>query len=316
MQYKEGTRTFLGISDLYQVDGLSGESSNIISSSEETMLSPKECEITIEELLVERFRRYFETKGRRSRRIYTRKTGALRGPYITYIIPKDPKDVKDVAFDATIKAHILRLIARRGRKIKLPLKLSLEDIREKVRRSPVPRLIIFILDLSGSMTSLQRISLAKGALKSIIRWVYICKDIISLIVFKKNEARVLVEPTRNYYKVFTILDTLSTGGRTPLSHALLKAYSMIKMFRLKHKNAPVYMILVTDGKANVPLVEGNDIEFELKELCSKITALRKVNAIIIDTRAEYEVRIGCDYMNLLINSLKAKRIFLPPSTLT
>ncbi|RLF24109.1 MAG: magnesium chelatase [Thermoprotei archaeon] len=245
---------------------------------------------------------------RASRRSYIKKVGGKMGVYITYMVPKDVKKVDDIAVDATIRAAVLRMI---GWKVKAPpIKVSDEDIRERVRRRPVSHLIILILDSSGSMAALRRIELAKGILWNLAKRAYIDKDYVSLIVFRRNHAKILVEPTRNYKRVMLELERVPTGGKTPLSHALLEAYRLIKREKIKNKDLQVSLIIVTDGKANVPLNPSGSIEEEIRRLG---TAIRKlgVRSLIVDTRLPFEVNLALDYMNELVEALNARCVRVP-----
>jgi len=254
-----------------------------------------------------RFKPHYGSGIRATRRIYAKEVGGLSGAYIGYVIPKDPQNVRDIAIDASLRAAALRQLRERP---KLPLEIRDEDIREKVRRKPVPHLTVFILDSSGSMAALRRIELAKGILWNLAQKAYINKDFVSLIVFRQYEAKVVVEPTRNYGRVLEAIEKSPTGGKTPLSHALLEAYRLIAREKAKHKNLMVSLVIVTDCKANVPLKPNGSIPEEVAILGEKIRKLG-VNAILFDTRFPYERNIAIEIMRALVTALNASVVHVP-----
>lgn len=250
-----------------------------------------------------------ERKGssRASRKIYVKEIGASSGVYISSTIPKDPQHVKDIAIDATIRAAALRVVKELKR---IPLSISDEDIREKIRRRPISHLVVFVLDSSGSMAALKRIELAKGIIWNLAKRAYVSKEYVSLIVFRRREATVIVEPTRNYGRVLKELEKIPTGGKTPLSHALFESYRLIRKEKLKRKNMKVSLIIVTDGKANVPIDPTKSIKEEIKKLGESIRKLG-VESIVVDTRLPFEIALSLDLMDTLITSLNARHIRVP-----
>uniref|UniRef100_A0A7J2TKB7 VWA domain-containing protein n=1 Tax=Archaeoglobus fulgidus TaxID=2234 RepID=A0A7J2TKB7_ARCFL len=73
-----------------------------------------------------------------------------------------------------------------------------EDIRINVRKARAPRLTVILLDSSGSMGLQKRISIAKGIAKKLVENSYQRRDWLSLIVFRGNEAEVVMKPTKKY----------------------------------------------------------------------------------------------------------------------
>ena len=100
----------------------------------------------------------------------------------------------------------------------------------------------------------------------------------SLIVFRGSEAEVVVRPTKKYEQIFDAIYSIPTGGKTPLHSALFKLVSITGGI----KNAHVRGILITDGKANVPIF--GSVEEDLAQICSLI-ARRGIRLEIYDTRS-------------------------------
>jgi len=160
-----------------------------------------------------------------------------------------------------------------------PFKIEDEDIKINVRKARAPRLTAIILDSSGSMGVQKRISIAKGIAKKLVENSYKRRDWLSLIVFRGNEAEVLIKPTKNYEHIFEVIDSIPTGGRTPLPSALLKFISMTNSL----KNVHFKGILITDGKANVPIFK--DVEEDLITIC-KLLLKKGIKLEIFDTRTK------------------------------
>lgn len=160
-----------------------------------------------------------------------------------------------------------------------PIEVRDEDIRINVRRTRAPRITAIILDSSGSMGLQKRISIAKGIAKKLVENSYQRRDWLSLIVFRGNEAEVVVKPTKRYEQIFDAIDSIPTGGKTPLPSALLKLISITGNI----KSAHIRGILITDGKANVPLF--GKVDEDLAQICNLI-AKKGIKLEIYDTRAK------------------------------
>ncbi len=194
--------------------------------------------------------------------------GEKRGIPVSYVPALN--GFQDINIMATLNSA-----AMRG----FPIKIRDEDIRINVRRARAPRLTAIILDSSGSMGLQKRISIAKGIAKKLVENSYQRRDWLSLIVFRGNEAEVVVRPTRRYEQIFDAIDSIPTGGKTPLPSALLKLISITGCI----KNAQSRGILITDGKANVPLF--GKIDEDLAQICNMI-AKKGIKLEIYDTRAK------------------------------
>lgn len=120
----------------------------------------------------------------------------------------------------------------------------IEDLYEKVREPLVGSRFLFVVDSSGSHAARERMRAVKGAVKGLVERSLRRRDEVALIVFRGEAAEVLVEPTSDTASVLAALEYLPTGGRTPLAHALELAHQYI--------NTETLLLLLTDGRANVP----------------------------------------------------------------
>lgn len=215
---------------------------------------------------------------------------------ISYIPPPSNKEAKDIDIVATITTAACKL---RGPEFKV----ESDDIMVRVRKSPVPKLICLLLDASGSMAAMKRMSVAKGVAKKIIENSYVKRDSVALIVFRGSEAEILVPPTRRYDQLLEALKSVPTGGKTPLPSALYTLLILAKRFKMKNKSSLIEGILISDGKANVPL-RGKSVKESLEALSSAIRKL-SIKVKIFDTRLKATIDPSPSYIEFLSQALNA-----------
>jgi Mg-chelatase subunit ChlD len=182
------------------------------------------------------------------RRSYT-KTDRKRGRYIQ-ARPARSK-VTDVAFDATLRAAAPYQIERDrdGR----AFAIERQDIQEKVRVRRSSNLILFTVDASWSMAAAERMEATKGAILSLLLDAYQRRDQVGLVVFQKEEARLVLPPTNSVELAKRALVDVPVGGKTPLSAGLLLAYQVITRHTRTYPEVMPMMILLTDGAGNVSI---------------------------------------------------------------
>ena len=159
-----------------------------------------------------------------------------------------------------------------------------DDLRVKQYRSKAGALFCFVVDASGSM-ALHRMRQAKGAVHSLLQKAYVNRDRVALISFRGGEAEILMPPTQSVELAQRALDLLPTGGGTPLSSALLLGESVAAQARARGILQTV-LVLLTDGRANVPLREGSDVRAELQQIGRHI-AESSLRVIVVDTQRSY-----------------------------
>ncbi|HHI30595.1 magnesium chelatase [Methanosarcinales archaeon ex4572_44] len=208
------------------------------------------------------------------------KTFSRRGRYVRSRIPRGDVMGTDVAFDATIRAACGN--PRRDRNNgERAVTLHPSDIREKVRERKIGNTILFVVDASGSMGVKERMVAAKGAILSLLKDAYIRRDRVGLVTFRNDRADLLLTPTSSVELAEKLLVELPTGGKTPLSHGILKGHELLKHELLKNTNTSPLMVLISDGRANVSISGKNPIE-ETKELATSIVD-DKIGTVLIDT---------------------------------
>ncbi|MFD9878723.1 magnesium chelatase subunit D family protein, partial [[Kitasatospora] papulosa] len=99
-----------------------------------------------------------------------------------------------------------------------------DDLRQATREGREGNLVLFVVDASGSMAARQRMSAVKGAVMSLLLDAYQRRDKVGLVTFRGKDAEVALPPTSSVDAAAARLESLPTGGRTPLAAGLLKAH--------------------------------------------------------------------------------------------
>ena len=131
--------------------------------------------------------------------------------------------------------HLLVQVGLQGKK------LAMENLP--------PSNIVFLLDVSGSMSSANKLPLLKASLKMLANELR-PQDKVSIVVYA-GAAGLVLEPTEgnNKQKIMEALDRLEAGGSTAGGAGIRLAYETAKKNFVKGGNNRV--ILATDGDFNV-----------------------------------------------------------------
>lgn len=184
-------------------------------------------------------------------------------------------------------------------------RLEMGDVRVKQYRSKAGALFCFAVDASGSM-ALHRMRQAKGAVNALLEKAYVNRDRVSLIAFRGQRAELLMAPTQSVELARRALDLLPTGGGTPLASALLLAIDVAEQAR-RRGILQTMLIVLTDGRANIGLREGSDVQSELQQLGRHIAA-SPLHVVIVDTQRNY---LGRGEAQRLAEWLAAEYAYLP-----
>lgn len=200
----------------------------------------------------------------------------------------------DLALDATLRSAAANgLDPDTGMPIVRP-----ENYRRKVRQSTTDTLILFVVDASGSMSARQRMETIKGAVLALLTDAYQQRDRVGVIAFRGPRAEVLLPPTRSVELAEKQLQRLPTGGRTPLAHALSLTHETIHRVCRNEPDQAILLIVLSDGKANVPLPDDHSPSSsfsgsawgQTEDMAVQLSSLA-VPTLFIDTDAGH-VRVG------------------------
>jgi magnesium chelatase subunit D len=233
------------------------------------------------------------SRGRRSKSRSNSKTGR----YVDSAVPKGK--VEDLAFDATLRAAApFQNRRKKGASDEGALLIENSDLREKVRERKVGNLVVFVVDASGSMAAEERMTATKGAILSLLLDAYQRRDRVGMVVFRKSKAELVLPPTNSVELAQKCLAKLPTGGRTPMAHGLNVGLETVRDYTRRDKEAIPLLVLVSDGRANVPLNGGDPVE-EAKAVAREISS-GGIQSIAIDTERGFLtfglVKQVCDEM--------------------
>lgn len=145
-------------------------------------------------------------------------------------------------------------------------RLERQDLHARLEVGRRGQRLLLVVDASGSLAAEARMAWAKGALLSLLEGG---SEEVGLITFRGLEARLTLPFTRDQEAARRALEHLPTGGRTPLAAALALARA--------HLDGRTRLVLVTDGRANVPH-QGGDPWAEALALAQSLQA----PAVVLD----------------------------------
>jgi len=161
-----------------------------------------------------------------------------------------------------------------------------DDLRQATREGREGNLVLFVVDASGSMAARQRMGAVKGAVLSLLLDAYQRRDKVGLVTFRGSEAQVALPPTSSVDAAAVRLESLPTGGRTPLAAGLLKAHDVLRVERLRDPARRALVVVVTDGRAT-----GGPQPVELAGRAARLFAAEGTASVVVDCESG-PVRLG------------------------
>ncbi|EFL31238.1 chelatase [Streptomyces viridochromogenes DSM 40736] len=138
----------------------------------------------------------------------------------------------------------------------------------------------------GSMAARQRMSAVKGAVLSLLLDAYQRRDKVGLVTFRGSGADVALPPTSSVDAAAARLESLPTGGRTPLAAGLLRAHDVLRVERLRDPARRPLVVVVTDGRAT-----GGPEPVALAGRAARLFAAEGVASVVVDCESG-PVRLG------------------------
>ena len=185
------------------------------------------------------------------------------------------------------------------------LALRSEDFRIKRYKDRSERLLIFLVDASGS-AAMARLAEAKGAVEIMLAQAYEHRDSVCLALFRDVSADVVLPPTRSLTRAKKCLSALPAGGATPLAHGL-KVGLELSLAARRLGQLPT-MVLMTDGRANRALDGTTDRAKAAQDAAGLAAQIRRagIPAVVLDTG-----RRTSPHVRDLAASLEADVVALP-----
>ncbi len=192
--------------------------------------------------------------------------------------PARPGQPVDLALDATIRAAAPHQSKRES---DLAISIEPQDLRTKVRKRRVGASIVFCVDASGSMGASNRMEAAKAAVLELLVDAYQRRDRVGLVAFRGESAQVVLQPTASVELAQLKLKSLPTGGATPIAHGILTSLDVLKAETRREDGIVPWLVLVTDGRANVGIGAGLGSE-DARTAAARLRG-SAINTLVVDT---------------------------------
>lgn len=185
------------------------------------------------------------------------------------------------------------------------LLLMPDDIRIKRYRDRTDRVLIFVVDASGS-AAVARLAEAKGAVEIMLAEAYSARDHVALVTFRGDTAELALPPTRSLVQAKRRLAGLPGGGATPLAGAMQVAFEAA--LQARGRGMSPTLAFLTDGRGNIAL-DGTANRVQAAEdatTLARAIAARAIPALVIDTSLRPKPQLS-----ELTATMNAMRIVLP-----
>ncbi|MGV9792259.1 VWA domain-containing protein [Gordonia sp. NPDC003422] len=160
------------------------------------------------------------------------------------------------------------------------------DLRAAQRVGQESNLVVFVVDLSGSMTARRRLAAVSELCVDLLRDSYTRRDRVAVVVARGTQASLVVPPTKSVDIAVRRLADVRTGGRTPLAEGLLMAADVIERSRRSEPERRPLLVVLTDGRATA----GPDAAARARGAAAHI-ARRGVDSVVVDCE-QGMVRLG------------------------
>ena len=181
-------------------------------------------------------------------------------------VPADPanesskSDKKDFVFTGYVERSIVRLVELRAivydKKGRIVTDLTKDDFKlfedyfpQKITHFSIepdePISVAFLLDVSGSMRLLDRITDAKEAIKYFVNTLNM-EDRFSLLIFADNQVEMVQEFSNDKEKFLSILEPIEAYGQTALNDAVAASPELVD----SQSHGRKAIILISDGEDN------------------------------------------------------------------
>ncbi|WP_338837823.1 VWA domain-containing protein [Gordonia polyisoprenivorans] len=161
-----------------------------------------------------------------------------------------------------------------------------EDLRGAHRIGQESNLVVFVVDLSGSMTARRRLGVVSELCVDLLRDSYTRRDRVAVIVARGARAELVVPPTKSVDIAVRRLSSVRTGGRTPLAEGLLAAEELIARGRRIEPQRRPLLVVLTDGRATA----GPDAAVRARAAAASI-GRQGIDGVVVDCE-QGMVRLG------------------------
>ncbi|GAC53344.1 VWA domain-containing protein [Gordonia amicalis] len=173
-----------------------------------------------------------------------------------------------------------------GRAERTALRIAASDLRTAERVGQEANLVVFVVDLSGSMTARRRLTAVAELCVEMLRDSYTRRDRVAVVVARGGSATLAVPPTKSVDIAVRRLAEIRTGGRTPLAEGLTLAGDVVERCRRTEPNRRPLLVVLTDGRAT----SGRDAPARAR-LAASVIRRRGIESVVVDCE-QGMVRLG------------------------
>ncbi|MEV6286975.1 VWA domain-containing protein [Kribbella sp. NPDC051770] len=167
------------------------------------------------------------------------------------------------------------------------LAVRASDVRLGVREGREGNLVMFCVDASGSMGTKRRMGEVKTAIVSLLLDAYQRRDKVGLVTFARATATVALPPTGSVETAVRRLESLPTGGRTPLAEGLLQTAEVLRIAAIRDPRRRPLLVLVTDGRATY-----GESAFSRAQQAAEWIGAQGISTVVVDCEPRRGVRLG------------------------
>lgn len=166
------------------------------------------------------------------------------------------------------------------------VRVGADDLRSAERIGQEGNLVVFVVDLSGSMTARRRLTAVTGICVDLLRDSYTRRDRVAVVVARGSTAQVAVPPTKSVDIAVRRLADIRTGGRTPLAEGLIAATDLIDRAARREPHRRPLLVVLTDGRATA----GRDATARAGAVARTI-GRRGIDSVVVDCE-QGMIRLG------------------------
>jgi magnesium chelatase subunit D len=194
-----------------------------------------------------------------------------------------------VTSDRPYRGRYVRAAPAANQRADLALDVILRDperaLKRRIRVVRPGRLVLFVVDISGSMGT-ELIGVARRVALSLLADAYLRRDRVALAAFRGERAELVFGPTSQAGLVKRELSRLTgcCGGTTPLGAALALAQRTLTTAALTDPGRRQTLVLISDGRANVGRAPGHRALLgELERAARTLARRRDLRRLFLDT---------------------------------
>lgn len=181
---------------------------------------------------------------------------------------------KDVDFGDVAVVPSIRKAVREGSFDKIRgLNLKREHLKEKVYRSRTQTNLCMVVDTSFYPDMNEEINTMQWMIRILLTMAYENRYHVGIVSFSDNSAELELPFTTDVDKGYEVVEDFDYGGLSPLASGLKTGLEMLEMQRGDRAQTVSLMVVLTRGKANVPLYPGGFVRRELEYLSGLLKEL-------------------------------------------